>query len=53
MAAKAISVKKYVVRLTGEERERLETLIRKGKSPARRVLRRGSPRLWLIRPARQ
>src|SRR5262249_46347368 len=31
MAAKEISVKKYVVRLSGEERERLETLIRKGK----------------------
>src|SRR5262249_57949384 len=29
MAAKEISVKKYVVRLSGEERERLETLIRK------------------------
>jgi hypothetical protein len=28
-----------VVRLSGEERERLETLIRKGKSPARRVLK--------------
>ena len=27
MAAKEISVKKYVVRLSGEERERLETLI--------------------------
>ena len=39
MAAKEISVKKYVVRLRGEERERLETLIRKGKSPARRVLK--------------
>ena len=39
MAAKEISVKKYVVRLTGEERERLETLIRRGKSPARRVLK--------------
>jgi hypothetical protein len=39
MAAKEISVKKYVVRLTGEERERLETLVRKGKSPARRVLK--------------
>jgi hypothetical protein len=25
------------VRLSGEERERLETLIRKGKSPARRA----------------
>src|SRR5215831_14859474 len=37
MAAKEISVKKYVVRLSGEERERLETLLRKGKSPARRV----------------
>ena len=39
MAAKEISVKKYVVRLSGEERERLETLIRKGKSPVRRVLK--------------
>ena len=41
MAAKEISVKvkKYVVRLSGEERERLEMLIRKGKSPARRVLK--------------
>ncbi len=39
MAAKEISVKKYVVRLSSEERERLETLIRKGKSPARRVLK--------------
>jgi len=33
MAAKEISVKKYVVRLSGEEREQLGTLIRKGKSP--------------------
>src|SRR5256884_1565143 len=41
MAAKEISVKKYVVRLSGEERERLETLIRKGKSPARRLLKAG------------
>src|ERR1700746_2644246 len=39
MAAKEISVKKNVVRLRGEERERLETLIRKGKSPARRGLK--------------
>jgi hypothetical protein len=39
MAAKEISVKKYVVQLSGEERERLETLIRKGKSPARRLLK--------------
>src|SRR6202040_639644 len=39
MAAKEILVKKYVGRLSGEERERLETLIRKGKRPARRVLK--------------
>jgi hypothetical protein len=35
MAAKGDFGKEYVVRLSGEERERLETLIRKGKSPAR------------------
>jgi hypothetical protein len=34
MAARAISVKKYVVRLSVEERERLEALIWKGKSAA-------------------
>ena len=39
MALKERSVKKYVVRLSGEEREQLETLIRKGKSPARRLLK--------------
>ena len=39
MAAKEISVKKYVVRLSGEERGRLETLIRKGKGPAQRLLK--------------
>ena len=39
MAAREILVKKYVVRLSSEERERLETLIRKGKSPARRLLK--------------
>src|SRR5260221_7416719 len=39
MAAKEISVKKYVVQLSGEERERLEALIRKGKSPAQRLLK--------------
>ena len=39
MAGKEISVKKYVVRLGAEERERLETLIRKGKGPARRLLK--------------
>src|ERR1700693_3621850 len=39
MTAKEISVKKYVVRLSAEERDQLETLIRKGKSPARRLLK--------------
>ncbi len=39
MATKEISVKKYVVQLSGEEREQLETLIRKGKSPAQRLLK--------------
>ena len=39
MSAKEILVKKYVVRLSAEERERLETLLRKGKSPARRLLK--------------
>src|SRR5882672_3059835 len=39
MSAKEISVKKYVVRLSGEERERLEALLRKGKSPAQRLLK--------------
>jgi len=34
MAGKNIAVKKYVVLLSAEERERLETLLRKGKSPA-------------------
>ena len=39
MAAKAIAVKKYVVRLSAEERERLEALIRRGKSPAQRLMK--------------
>ena len=39
MAVKEISVKTYVVRLSGEERQQLETLVRKGRSPARRVLK--------------
>src|SRR5256886_17012206 len=39
MARSENSVKKYVVRLSGEERERLEMLIRKGKSPARWLLK--------------
>src|SRR6476660_7988610 len=39
MAAKEISVKKYVVRLSVEEREQLEAVIRKGKSAAQRLLK--------------
>ena len=39
MAWKEIAVKKYVVRLSSEERHQLETLIRKGKGPARRLLK--------------
>src|SRR3979490_2205101 len=39
MAAKEISVKKYVVRLSGEERGGVEALLRKGKSPAQRLLK--------------
>ena len=39
MAGKEISVKTYVVRLSSEERQQLETLIRKGKSPESRLLK--------------
>jgi hypothetical protein len=39
MAAREIAVKKYVVRLSCEERERLEALLRKGKSPAQQQLK--------------
>ena len=39
MAGTEISVKKYVVRLSAEEREGLTTLIRKGKSPAQRLVK--------------
>jgi hypothetical protein len=39
MARKEISVKKYIVRLSTEGRQQLETLIRKGKGPARRLLK--------------
>ncbi len=39
MASKEISVKKYVVRLGADEREHLDALIRKGKSPAQRLLK--------------
>src|ERR1700736_3601169 len=39
MATKEIAVKRYVVRLSADEREQLEALIRKGKSPAQRLLK--------------
>ena len=39
MSVTEISVKKYVVRLSGEEREQLDALMRKGKSPAHRLLK--------------
>jgi hypothetical protein len=39
MAGRAASVKKYVVRLSAEEREQLAALLRKGKSPASRLLK--------------
>ena len=38
MAARVPSVKRYVVRLSAEERRELEGMIRKGKSPAQRLL---------------
>ncbi|HKQ88937.1 MAG TPA: IS630 family transposase [Candidatus Acidoferrales bacterium] len=39
MATKEISVKRYVVRLSADEREQLQALIRKGKSSAKRLLK--------------
>jgi hypothetical protein len=39
VAAKEISGARYLVRLSGEEREQLEALIRKGKSAAQRLLK--------------
>ena len=39
MAGKDVAVKKYVVRLSTDERAELEALIRKGKSPAQRLLK--------------
>jgi hypothetical protein len=39
VAAKQIAIKKYIVKLSAEERERLETLIRAGKHPARQLTR--------------
>jgi len=39
MAFKAVAVKKYVVRLSKDERARLQELIAKGKSPAKQQLK--------------
>ncbi len=39
MTAQEISVKKYVVKLSDDERRRLNELLRKGKSPAKRLLK--------------
>jgi hypothetical protein len=39
MAGQTPSVKKFVVRLSAEEREQLQVLVRKGKSPAKRLLK--------------
>ena len=39
MAAKEIIVKKYVVRLSGKEREQLAALTRKGRGPAQRLMK--------------
>ena len=39
MTAQQPAVKKYVVRLNDDERERLSALIKKGKAPARQLLK--------------
>ena len=39
MCAKEIAVKKYIVTLSAEERERLQALIRGGRHPARKLMR--------------
>src|ERR1700722_20269531 len=39
MAGKAISVKKYVERLSEDERKQLNEMIRKGKSSAQRLMK--------------
>ena len=39
MAGKTRWVKRCVVRLSAEERQHLEAMIRKGKSPAQRLLK--------------
>ena len=39
MSVREVPVKKYVVRLSAEEREQLNTMIRKGKSSAQRLMK--------------
>ncbi len=39
MTAKQPAVKKYIVSLSTDERDRLNALIQKGKAPARQVLK--------------
>ena len=39
MTAKQPAVKRFIVKLTSEERARLNTLIQKGKGPARQLLK--------------
>src|SRR5580700_8601146 len=39
MAGKVVSVKKYVVKLSEDERNQLNEMIRKGKSSARRLMK--------------
>ena len=43
MTAKRITEKRYVVKLSDEERERLNTLIRAGKHPARQLTKARIP----------
>jgi hypothetical protein len=39
VTAKQIGVKRYVVKLSDDERERLNTMVRAGKHPAWRLIR--------------
>ena len=39
VSSRPVAVKRYIVTLNAEERERLETFIRTGKRPARKLLR--------------
>jgi hypothetical protein len=47
MVAREIAVKKYVVRLCDEERERLNGLINKGEHSARRLLKAYRATIWV------